>query len=73
MQGLTGVVKFDEKGLRTEFELEIVGLGFTLLNLMPRFRCKELHGLKKVCIITEMTFNWNYKKRFISYFEEKTC
>ena len=36
MQGLTGVIKFDAKGLRTDFQLEIVEL--------------KKHGLEKVII-----------------------
>ena len=43
MQGLTGVVKFDVKGLRTEFELEIVEL--------------KKHGLEKVSLLTMINFD----------------
>ena len=59
MQGLTGVVKFDEKGKRTEFELDIVEL--------------KKHCVEKVSIITERSIDWNDKKGFNIYFEEKKC
>ena len=52
MEGLTGNIKFDEWGLRTEFELQIVEL--------------KKHGLEKVrrlsFVFIENLVNWHLSK-----------
>jgi hypothetical protein len=52
MRGLTGVIKFDQHGLRSNFELEIVEL--------------KKDGLVKVGTWTEQVNNWMTLKIFVT-------
>ena len=51
VEGLTGNIKFDEWGLRTEFELQIVEL--------------KKHGLEKVAFFCVHCVNWRLSKGWL--------